>query len=203
MALRRCFRTSILSTKDFLSLSDKAIKLYFYLIANSDDDGFVGNCSTVLLISKTERQELDELIKANYLIPFNDELVVITHWWSHNRKRDNRYNPTIYQTQFKQLALTEDGQEMYYLSSQNVDTNNTDTLSLPKQDNINKNNLIQNKETQENLREHKLKPTPENIRAFCSQCNIPINCDDKAILEIVKSYGENWQSRLLEMYHIE
>ena len=85
-ALKRMFNYDVLVEKSFLELSDKAKVLYLYLNVNADNEGVVSTTVAMKTINASD-DELEELIKAKYLIKTYGDRVIIRHWYMHNNLR--------------------------------------------------------------------------------------------------------------------
>lgn len=109
MAERRMLSKSITGSDDFLSLGFEARVLYLHLIAEADDDGFVANLKKQIRIVGTDERALSELVESDFLIRFPSGVCAIRHWHVHNRVRRDRYRPTAYQQEWRQLRLERDG----------------------------------------------------------------------------------------------
>ncbi len=119
MAIRRMISKRILMTDKFMKLSLTAFKLYIMLLVTADDDGINDSLTITMLMSGTEEKDLQELLDNDYLIKFNESLVVIKHWKMQNYIKPDRYTPTSYQ---KEIALLElDNKKEYHLKSMDTD----------------------------------------------------------------------------------
>lgn len=72
-------------SNDFLELPVESKLLYYRLIENADDEGFVDTGTLVLKIDGANRENLDDLIRIGYIREFESRVLVIRHWWVHNR----------------------------------------------------------------------------------------------------------------------
>lgn len=131
MASRRMYSKDFILTDKFIELEHSAKVLYFYLMANADDDGFFENARTISRLCDTTANDLNALIDNGFIIKFDSGVYVITHWKVHNSIRNDRYTQTIHQNEFNQLII--DQANKYVL----VDTNGipngyqTDTNGIP------------------------------------------------------------------------
>ena len=105
MAKRRMLSIDLCTSDKFLDLSEEARQLYFYVNLFADDDGFLGNASTVSRLVGISKRHLEELCRENYLIKFDSGAYVITHWFVHNRIRADRHTPTDFVKESKKLEL--------------------------------------------------------------------------------------------------
>lgn len=106
MANRRMFAKSIIRTDQFLDMPQSAQNLYFHLGVEADDDGFV-TPKVVMRMLGSPDDDLRLLVGKKFVIPFEDGVLVITHWRIHNEIRQDRYKPTIYQDKKSKLKLNQ------------------------------------------------------------------------------------------------
>lgn len=105
MAERRMFAKTIVDSDAFLDMPLTAQALYFHLSMRADDDGFVNNPKKIQRIIGCAEDDIKLLIAKNFIIPFENGVVVIKHWRIHNYIQKDRYKPTVYQEQYKQLEV--------------------------------------------------------------------------------------------------
>ena len=106
MANKRMFAKEIIHCDEFLDMPLGSQALYFHLGMNADDDGFV-QPKSVMRLCQAKDDELKILIAKGFIIPFENLVVVITHWHVNNYLQNDRYKPTIYQELLKQLTKNE------------------------------------------------------------------------------------------------
>ena len=107
MAERRMISKRITDTDAFLEMPLSSQCLYFHLIQNADDDGFVGSPNTIARKIGSNKNDLDLLIIKRFIIPFDSGVIVIKHWKIHNYIQNDRYTPTTYVDEKKQLIIKE------------------------------------------------------------------------------------------------
>ena len=130
MADKRMFSKSIIESDLFIDMPVSARLLYYDLGMRGDDDGFVDSPKRVLRMTGASDDDLKVLIIKQFLIPFDSGVVVIRHWKLHNYIRSDRYKPTRYQTEKKQLYLDETN--AYCLLPDGIPTDNqVTTICLP------------------------------------------------------------------------
>ena len=103
MANRRMFSLDVVDTDNFLDMPLSAQGLYFHLGMRADDDGFISSPKKIIKIVNASDDDLKLLIIKGYLIPFESGVIVIKHWRQNNYVKGDRYKPTIYQNERKQL----------------------------------------------------------------------------------------------------
>ena len=146
MAERRMFAKSIIDSDAFLELPAKSQLLYFHLAMRADDEGFVNKAKTVSRTCGCSEEDLQRLVKEQFLIQFDGGLVVIRHWKVHNWIRGDRLRPTVYTTQKAALVLDESGA---YTLCQTSDRQVTDNCQT--QDRLGKESLGKARSGQESI----------------------------------------------------
>ena len=105
MAQRRMFSQKVTETDKFLDMGLTAQSFYFHLGMNADDDGFVGNPKSIKRMIGASEDDLKALVEKDYLIVFEDGVVVIKDWLVSNYVKKDRYTPTIYTDDMKLIGL--------------------------------------------------------------------------------------------------
>ncbi len=109
MAERRMFAKTIIDSDAFLDMPLSAQSLYFHLCMRADDDGFINNPKKIQRMIGCAEDDLKLLLLKKFIIPFESGVCVIKHWKIHNYIRNDRYKSTVYQEEFKQLTVKENG----------------------------------------------------------------------------------------------
>lgn len=104
MAERRMFAKTIIDSDMFLDMPLSTQALYFHLAMRADDDGFVNNPRKIQRMIGCGDDDLKLLMAKQFLLAFETGVVVIKHWKIHNYIRNDRYKPTIYQDELKQIS---------------------------------------------------------------------------------------------------
>ena len=134
MAERRMFAKTIIDSDAFLDMPLSAQALYFHLSMRADDDGFINNPKKIQRMVGASDDDCKLLIMKRFIITFESGVIVIKHWKIHNYIQKDRYKPTIYQEEKKQLiekgnkAYTECIQNGYITDTQ--DSIGKDSLEL-------------------------------------------------------------------------
>lgn len=108
MAERRMVLRSFVISDAFTSLTANSQALYFQILVNADDDGFVGNIKGLLRLAGRSAKSLKELEAAGFVILFKSGIAVIRHWRQHNKIRRDRYKASIYVDEKAQLFCYND-----------------------------------------------------------------------------------------------
>lgn len=128
MAQRRMFSKKITETDTFLDMPMSSQCLYFHLNMSADDDGFIGNAKTIKRMIGASDDDLKILLSKEFLIPFENGVVVIKDWKIHNYIQKDRYNETIYKEEKSRLGENESKQ---YQRLQDMDTKCIQNVSEP------------------------------------------------------------------------
>lgn len=116
MASRRMFALSVVSTDAFLNLSHSAQALYFQLGMRADDDGVVDSPMSIMRMLGCQKEHIEELEKAEFLIPFPSGISIIRHWKRNNYLQNDRHHDTAHPDEFSQL--TTDNSNQYVFKSE-------------------------------------------------------------------------------------
>lgn len=145
MANKRMFTMKIVDSDSFLDMPLSTQCLYFHLNMRADDDGFVGNPKRICKLIGCNDDDLKLLLMKRFILGFENGVIVIKHWRMHNTIQKDRYTPTTYSDELKQLGIKDN--KSYTLSPmetkciQNVSTDID--IDIDKDKDINKD--IENK----------------------------------------------------------
>ena len=135
MADRRAFNKKITESDAFLDMPLSTQCLYFHLNMNGDDDGFVNNPKRIMRTIGASDDDLKLLIAKSFILVFESGVIVIKHWRMHNTLRNDRYHPTSYQEEYRQLGIKDN--QSYTLETKWQPTGN----QLETEHNITKQNI--------------------------------------------------------------
>lgn len=107
MAQKRMFTMKIVDSDAFLDMPLSTQCLYFHLNMRADDDGFVGNPKKIMRMIGASEDDFKILLAKKFLIIFENNVVVIKHWWMHNTLAKDRYQETSYMDEKNQLKIKE------------------------------------------------------------------------------------------------
>lgn len=105
MAEKRMFSKKIVSSDAFLEMPLSSQALYFHLAMYADDDGFVSNPRKITRMVNAAEDDLKILLTKKFVLAFEIGVIVIKHWRINNYIRPDRYRPTTYLEQAKQLYI--------------------------------------------------------------------------------------------------
>ena len=110
MAQRRMFSKKVTDTDTFLDMPLSTQALYFHLNMHADDDGFIDNTKTIQRMIGSSDDDRKLLVAKQFLLPFENGVVVIKDWRVHNYIRKDTYNQTMYPNELEQLNINDSGQ---------------------------------------------------------------------------------------------
>lgn len=110
MASRRMFSKDITQSDAFRQMGLGAQALYFHLGMEADDDGVVNNFKSIQRSIGANDDDLKILLAKRFILSLGDgDIIVIKHWKINNYIQKDRYTPTKYQKELKELGLDENG----------------------------------------------------------------------------------------------
>jgi hypothetical protein len=165
------FTKKVTDDDNFMSLSSSAQALYLHLSMSADDDGFCNQVSISMFKAHASVQDLQALLEKRYIYQFENGVIVIKHWRMANALRKDRYTPTTFQEELKQLRLKENG-------AYTMDTSGCQMVAscLP-QDRLGKDSIDKvNKEGADKPRRATFTPpTVEEVSAYCRERGNSVN----------------------------
>lgn len=105
MANKRMFSLDVVDSDRFMEMGVSARELYFQLGMRGDDDGFVGNPKRIMRSVGASEDDLKILQAKEFIHEFESGVIVILDWRLNNNLRNDRYKPTIYTEERKQLRF--------------------------------------------------------------------------------------------------
>lgn len=140
MAKRRMFSLDIVDTDIFLDMSPTTQNLYFHLGMRADDDGFVAAPKKIMRACGGTPDDMKILSAKNYIIPFDDGVIVIRDWLKQNKIQPSRYVATDY-TDHLDLLDVENGQYKLVGQSPTKCRQNVDKMSDNRRHSIGKDSI--------------------------------------------------------------
>jgi len=104
VAQRRMYSKSIIESDLFLDMPLSSQALYFHLGMQADDDGFVSP-NRIMRMVGAQNDDLKVLMTKQFVIPFENGVVVIRHWKENNYIQKDRKKDTIYLTELAKLSI--------------------------------------------------------------------------------------------------
>jgi len=99
------FTKKVTDDDNFFSLSSSAQALYLHICMAADDDGFCNQTNSAIFKAHASIQDLEALMEKNYIIQFENGVVVVKHWRMANTLRKDRYTPTAFQEELARLNI--------------------------------------------------------------------------------------------------
>ena len=107
MAKRRMLAKEIVGSDAFMDMPLSTQALYFHLVTEADDDGFVSAARKIQRMIGANDDDLKLLIAKGFLIAFPSGVCVIKHWLMMNQIKKDRYKETVYIEEKSMLYLKE------------------------------------------------------------------------------------------------
>ncbi len=104
MATRRMLSREIVFRDSFIEMPGDSQRLYFYLVLQADDEGFVGNPKGIAAMWHIPEDCLKILIAKRFVISFASGCIVIRHWKQQNQIAKKRMTPTVWTRERSMLA---------------------------------------------------------------------------------------------------
>ena len=162
MGERRMLTRKVTDDDHFMSLSASAQALYLHLSMSADDDGFCNQVALCMFKAHASLSDLEALLKLRYVYQFESGVIVIKHWRMANALRKDRYTPTVWQKEFAQLALKENGSYTLADGCQVVANGLPSGCPNISKDNLNKSNIESGRKRANRF----TPPTLEEVRKY-------------------------------------
>lgn len=94
MAERRMMAKSIIKSDTFLDMPATTQNLYFHMLLDADDDGFINAPKSIMRMIGAKDDDMKVLAAKQFVIPFESGVVVIKDWKIHNYIQNDRYKPS-------------------------------------------------------------------------------------------------------------
>jgi len=101
----------VIKTDSFMEMPHSTKNLYFYLMIEADDDGFVSNPKTIMRMVNAAEDDYKILVGKKFVVPFESGVCVIKHWLIHNLIRADRKVDTQWAEEKKLLIVDTDTQK--------------------------------------------------------------------------------------------
>ena len=107
--MKRLINGELTESDLFLDLTLEQQNLYFHSCLYADDEGFIKNPKSICRTIGVNFSECEELIKKGFYISFTTGVIVITHWFLHNKVRKDRMKETMFLEEKSYLSKSENG----------------------------------------------------------------------------------------------
>ena len=105
MADRRMMTKKVIHSDAFMDMPISTQNLYFYLLLDADDDGFVNSPKKIQRMIGAMDDDTKLLLAKKFIISFDSGIIVIKHWKMHNYIQKDRYKPTAHLEEKSKLTL--------------------------------------------------------------------------------------------------
>ena len=82
---------SIIKSDTFLDMPATTQNLYFHMLLDADDDGFINAPRSIMRMIGAKEDDMKVLVAKQFIIPFESGVVVIKDWKIHNYIQNDRY----------------------------------------------------------------------------------------------------------------
>ena len=183
---------SIIKSDTFLDMPATTQNLYFHMLLDADDDGFINAPKSIMRMIGAKDDDMKVLTAKQFVIPFESGVVVIKDWKIHNYIQNDRYKPS---TLPERDLLNIQKDKTYTLKN---DVSSIDTLCYVTHDDVDKSHyeIIEYL----NLKTgSKFKPTTKPyVQAIRSRLKEGYTVDD--FKTVIDKKCREWKGTKLEKY---
>ena len=122
---------SIIKSDQFLDMPATTQCLYFHLLLEADDDGFINAPKSIMRVIGAKDDDMRVLQAKGYIIPFESGVIVIKHWRLHNSLRKDRYNPNPQLENERKQLVVADNKEYQLATNWQPNGNQLATSCIP------------------------------------------------------------------------
>lgn len=105
MAERRMMAKKIIHSDAFLDMPVSTQNLYFHLLLDGDDEGFVNSPKKVQRVIGAGDDDAKLLLAKKFIISFDSGIIVIKHWRMHNYIQKDRFKATTHTAERSMLSV--------------------------------------------------------------------------------------------------
>ena len=200
MAERRMIAKSIIKSDQFLDMPATTQCLYFHLLLEADDDGFINAPKSIMRVIGAKDDDMRVLQAKGYIIPFESGVIVIKHWRLHNSLRKDRYNPNPQLENERKQLVVADNKEYQLATNWQPNGNQLATSGIPLvatgKDRLGKDRLGKDREEEEKEGPSAacdiLKAYADNIHPVSS----PVEAEK--LKALVDTHGETFVAKAIE-----
>ena len=179
MAERRMMAKSIIKSDQFLEMPMSSQLLYFHLLLDADDDGFINAPKSIMRVIGAKDDDMRVLQAKGYTIPFDSGVIVIKHWRMHNSLRKDRYNPNPQLENERKQLIINDRKEYELVTTWQPTGNQLATNGYHSigKDSIGKDSIYSGCDKSQPTRTHFTPPTLDEVKAYCIERNNNIDAE--------------------------
>ena len=199
MAERRMIAKSIIKSDQFLDMPATTQCLYFHLLLEADDDGFINAPKSIMRVIGAKDDDMRVLQAKGYIIPFESGVIVIKHWRLHNSLRKDRYNPNPQLENERKQLVVADNKEYQLATNWQPNGNQLVTSGIPLvatgKDRLGKDRLGKDREEEEK----EDPPSSEILKMYGDNIH-PVSSPVEAekLKTLVDTHGETFVAKAIE-----
>lgn len=205
MAERRMIAKSIIKSDQFLDMPATTQCLYFHLLLEADDDGFINAPKSIMRVIGAKDDDMRVLQAKGYIIPFESGVIVIKHWRLHNSLRKDRYNPNPQLENERKQLVVADNKEYQLATNWQPNGNQLATSGIPLvatgKDRLGKDRLGKDREEEEEEEEkEEERPSSSKILKMYGDNIHPVSSPVEAekLKTLVDTHGETFVAKAIE-----
>lgn len=142
MAERRMMSKKIIHSDAFLDMPATSQNLYFHLLLEADDEGFVNSPKRIQRTVGATDGDAQMLIAKKFILSFESGVIVIKHWRIHNYIQNDRFKSSNHFEERSKLVIKDNN--AYTLDDgYNLDTNCTPSIG---EDRLGKVSIVENRD---------------------------------------------------------
>lgn len=196
MAKKRMMTTQVTDSDEFISMSSASQALYLHLNNSADDDGFNNQIQMAMYKAHASIDDLKVLLAKKFVLQFENGVIVIKHWRMANAIRKDRYTPTVFQEELKQLIQKDNGSYTWLPNGCQMVATGKDRLGKNRKD--------------KNMCTSTTHPSIEEIEAYCKERGN--NVDPKRFYDYYSIAGwkdsrgkpiKNWKQKMIAVWEKE
>ena len=179
MAERRMMAKSIIKSDRFLEMPMSSQLLYFHLLSDADDDGFINAPKSIMRVIGAKEDDMRVLQAKGYTIPFDSGVIVIKHWRIHNSLRKDRYNPNPQLENERKQLVFNDKKEYELIQSWQPNGNHLATNGCHSigKDSIGKDSVYSGRDKSQPTHTYFKPPTVDEVKQYCIERNNNIDAE--------------------------
>ena len=205
MAERRMMSKKIIHSDSFLDMPTTSQNLYFHLLLEADDEGFVNSPKRIQRTIGASDGDAQMLIAKKFILSFESGVIVIKHWRIHNYIQNDRFKKSAHIEERSKLVI-KDNNSYTFDDVSILDTNCTPRLGEDRLGEISKVENIYRSEDIKQIISHLneicetsyKESTPKTVTLIKTRLKEGFSVDDFKQVHIIK-YSE-WQGTDMQKY---
>lgn len=138
MAERRMMSKKIIHSDAFLDMPATSQNLYFHLLLEADDEGFVNSPKRIQRTVGATDGDAQMLLLKKFILSFESGVIVIKHWRMHNYIQNDRFKATSHKDERAKLEIRDNQSYTLSKDKENVSISDTNCTPSIEEDSIDK-----------------------------------------------------------------